>query len=80
MPRVAAAPEPEPEPMDIHEIAVEQEIAAAPKHDDAVEQEEEADEQPDEEEEYEETITLRVTDFYALQDTLDDMRFQIAEI
>jgi hypothetical protein len=35
-------------------------------------QEEEADEQPDEEE-YEETITLRATNIYALQDTLEEM-------
>jgi hypothetical protein len=42
-------------------------------------QEEEANEQLDEEE-YEETITLRAADVYALQDTLEDMRFQIANI
>jgi hypothetical protein len=42
MPKVAVAPE--PEPMDIHEMAAEQEIAAAPERDDAKEQEEEADE------------------------------------
>jgi hypothetical protein len=65
MPRVVAEPEPEPkqEPMDIHEMAVEQEIAAKPEM--AEGQEEEADEQPNEEE-YEETITLRATDFHAL--------------
>jgi hypothetical protein len=34
----------------------------------------------EEEEEHEETITLRATDFYALQDTLEDIRFQIADI
>jgi hypothetical protein len=62
MPRVAAAPQPEPElepkPMDIHEMAAEQERAAEPKR--AAEH----DEQPEEEEEYKETITLRATDFY----------------
>jgi hypothetical protein len=61
MPRVA--PEPESEPMDIHEMAVEQEGAAEPKR--AAKQEEEANEQPNEEED-EETITLRAADFYAL--------------
>jgi hypothetical protein len=40
----------------------------------------ERDKQPEEEEEYEETITLRAADFYALQDTLEDIRFQIADI
>jgi hypothetical protein len=34
----------------------------------------------DEEEEYEETITMRALDLLALQDTLDDMRFKIANI
>ena len=69
MPRAATAPQPrlepelEPEPMDIHEMAAEPEKEA--KHD----------EQLEEEEEYEETITLRATDFYALQDTLDGIRF-----
>jgi hypothetical protein len=62
-----AAPEPEPEPMDIQEMAAEQERAAEPET--AAEQEE----QPEEEEEYEETITLRAADFYALQDTLEDI-------
>jgi hypothetical protein len=52
--------------MDIPEMAVE------PKR--AVEQEE----QPEEEEEYKETITLRASDFVHLQDTLEDMRSQIA--
>jgi hypothetical protein len=40
----------------------------------------EHDEQPEEEEEYEETITLRAADVYALHDTLEDIRFQIADI
>ena len=78
MPRAIAAPQPwpkpEPEPMDIHEMPVEQERAAEPER--AVEH----DEQPEEEEEYEETITLRAADFCALQDTLEDIRFQIADI
>jgi hypothetical protein len=64
MPRVAV--EPEPEPMDIHEIAAEQEIAAEPAMVEG--QEEDTDEQPDEEE-YEEMITLRAANVYALQDT-----------
>jgi hypothetical protein len=34
----------------------------------------------EEEEEYEETITLRASDFIALQDTLEDIRFEIANI
>jgi hypothetical protein len=76
MPRAAAAPEPELElePMDIQEMATEQERAAKP------ERVAEFDEQPEEEEEFEEMITLRATDFYALQDTLEDIRFQIADI
>jgi hypothetical protein len=96
MPRAIAAPEPElePEPMDTHEMAAEQERAAEPElepepmdtHEMAAEQERAAepervaeyDEQPEEEEEFEEMITLRVA--YALQDTLEDIRFQIADI
>jgi hypothetical protein len=42
MPRVVAEPEIEPEPMDIHEMAAEQEIATEPEM--AGGQEEEADE------------------------------------
>jgi hypothetical protein len=34
----------------------------------------------DEETEQDETITLRASDFEALQDTLEDIRFQIADI
>jgi hypothetical protein len=67
MPRVAVASEPELEPMDTHEMPAVQERPAKPKR--AIEHYE----QPEEEEEYEETITLRAVDFYALQDTLDDM-------
>jgi hypothetical protein len=71
MPRAAAALEPELElePMDIQEMAAEQERVAEP------ERVAEYDEQLEEEEEYEETITLRAADFYALQDTLEDIRF-----
>jgi hypothetical protein len=80
MPKVTAAPQPqpklEPKPMDIHEMAAEQERAAEPKR--AAEQEQEVDEQPDEEE-YKEMITLRAADFYALQDTLEGIQFQICE-
>jgi hypothetical protein len=77
MPRAVAAPEPELElePMDIQEMAAEQDRAAEP------ERVAEHDEQPEEEEEeYEETITLKATDFYALQDNLEDIRFQIVDI
>jgi hypothetical protein len=73
VPEPELKPEPEPKPMDIHEMATEQEIAAKPKM--ARGQEEEADE-----EEYEKMITLRAADFYALQDTLEDIRFQISDI
>jgi hypothetical protein len=68
MPKVTA--ELELEPMDIHEMAAEQEIAVEPEM--AEGQEEQADEQQIEEE-YEETITLRAANVYALQDTLEDM-------
>jgi hypothetical protein len=83
MPRVAPKLEPAPEPtselepMDIHEMPTEQEIVAEPEM--AEGQEEEADEQPDEEE-YEETITLKAADVYALPDTLEDIQFQIVNI
>jgi hypothetical protein len=77
MPKVIPEPElkpkPEPKPMDILEMATEQEIAAKPKM--ARGQEEEADE-----EKYEKMITLKATYFYALQDTLEDIRFQISDI
>jgi hypothetical protein len=56
-------------------MAAEQERAAKP------ERAAEHDEQPEEEEdEYEEMITLRAAYFYALQDTLEDIQFQIADI
>jgi hypothetical protein len=62
--------------MDIHEMATEQEIAAKPER--AEEYEEEAEDQPDVEE-YEETITLRAANVYALQDPsrTSDFRFRI---
>ena len=82
IPRATTAPQPQPqpkpkpefdpEPMDIHEMATEQKKAAK------LERAAEHDEQP--EEEYEETITFRAAYFYALQDTLEDIRFQIADI
>jgi hypothetical protein len=72
MPHVT--PETEPEMMDMDEPAAPE--PAEPEM--AKGQEEEVDEQPDED--YEETITIRASDFYALQDTLDDIRFQIADI
>ena len=59
--------------MDIHEMVVEQEREAE------LERAAEHDEQPDEEE-YEETITLSATDIHALQDTLEDILFQISDI
>jgi hypothetical protein len=55
-------------------MAAEQERAAKP------ERAAEHDEQPEEEDEYEEMITLRAAYFYALQDTLEDIQFQIADI
>jgi hypothetical protein len=69
MPRATATPEPElkPKPMDIQEMAAKQERAVEP------ERAAEHDEQPKEEEEYKETITLGAADFYALQDTLEDI-------
>jgi hypothetical protein len=57
-----------------------QEMAAEQERETKLERAAELDEQPEEEKEYEETITLRVADFYALQDTLEDIRFQIADI
>ena len=80
MPRAIAAPQPrpepelEPEPIDIHKMPVEQERVAKP------ERAAEHYEQPEEEEEHEETITLRAIDFCALHNTLEDIRFQIADI
>jgi outer membrane biosynthesis protein TonB len=76
-------PAPKPKPMDIHEMAAKQEIAAEPEraeeHEEEAKQEEEAEDQPNVEE-YEETITLRAAAVYALQDTLEDIRFQISNI
>jgi outer membrane protein TolC len=60
--------------MDIPEMAAEQEIATEPER--AAEQEE----QPEEEEEYEEGITLRASDLLHFQDTLMDIRSQIADL
>jgi hypothetical protein len=74
MPR--AAPAPEPEPMDIPEMAAEQDIAAKPEG--AAKQEEQPEEEN--EEEYEETITLRASDFVHFQNILEDMRFQITDL
>jgi hypothetical protein len=65
--------------MNKQEMAAEPEMAAelemAEEHEKEAEQEEEADEQPNEE-----ALTLRAADVYALQDILEDMRFQITEI
>jgi hypothetical protein len=76
MPRGAPAPELEPvrvaqpelEPMDIPEMAVEPERTA------------EQEEQPDEGEEYEEGIMIRASDLLHFQDTLVDIRSQIADL
>jgi hypothetical protein len=60
--------------MDIPEMVAEQEIAVEPER--AAKQEEQPEEE--EEEKYEETITLKASDFVHFQDILEDMRFQIA--
>jgi hypothetical protein len=74
MPRVA--PEPEPEMMDMDKL-----VALEPATPELVELPVEAEEEDQqEEEEYEESITLRASDFAALQDTLEDIRFQILDI
>jgi hypothetical protein len=54
--------------MDIPEIAAEPESAVEPE------------EQLELEEEYEETITLRASDFVHFQDTLVDMQSQIVDL
>jgi hypothetical protein len=64
----------EPEMMDMDEPVV-LETAAPEPIEPLVEPEEE-----EEEEDYEETITLRASDFVAFQDILEDMQFQIANI
>jgi hypothetical protein len=78
MPRGASAPapepepereaQPEPEPMDIPEMAAEPERAA------------EQEELPDEGEEYEEGIMISASDLLHFQDTLVDIRSQIADL
>jgi hypothetical protein len=74
MPRVVR----QPEMMDVDEPVVPEptvpETAAPEPAELPVELEEE------EEEEYEETITLRASDFVSFQDILEDMRFEIADI
>ena len=69
--------------MDMDAIVAEQEMATEPKmaaqYEEEAQQEAKAEDQPDEEE-YEETITLSATDVYALQDTLEDIQFQISDI
>jgi hypothetical protein len=62
----------EPEMMDMDEPAAPEPVEPVAEPHVVDEEEEEADEQPDEEE-YEETITLKATDFHALQDTLEDI-------
>jgi hypothetical protein len=57
-----------PEPIDIPEMATEPERAA------------EQEEQLDEGEEYEEGIMIRCSDLLHFQDTLLDIRFQIADL
>jgi hypothetical protein len=72
MPRAQPQPQPEPtpvpEPMDIPEMAAEPEIAA------------EQEELLDESEEYEEGITIRCSDLLHFQETLVDLRSQIADL
>jgi hypothetical protein len=70
MPRAQPQPEPAPvpEPMDIPEMAAEPEIAA------------EQEELLDESEEYEEGITIRRSDLLHFQETLVDIRSQIADL
>jgi hypothetical protein len=58
--------------MDMEEPTAPKPVEQVPEPHVADEEEEEA--------EQEETITLRAIDFYALQDTLDDIRFQISNI
>jgi hypothetical protein len=74
MPRAAPEPQPKPQPMDIPEMVAEQEIAAEPER--VAEQEE----QPDKGEEYEEGIMIRASDLLHFQDTLVDIRSQIADL
>jgi hypothetical protein len=82
MPRAAIAPLPEPElepkPMDIQEMVAKQERVTEQER--AAEPERAAEHDEQLEEEYKETITLRAAYFYALQNTLEDIRFQIADI
>jgi hypothetical protein len=84
MPRAAIAPLPEPElepkPMDIQEMVAKQERVTEQERAAEPERAAEHNEQLEEEEEYEETMTLRAAYFYALQNTLEDIRFQIADI
>jgi hypothetical protein len=72
MPRAAPQPQPQPadvpEPMDIPEMADEPEFAT------------EQEEQPDEGEEYEEGIMIRCSDLLHFQETLVDIRSQIADL
>jgi hypothetical protein len=66
-----AALEPQPQPMDIPEMTAEHEVAAEPER--VADQEQ----QLEEEEEY---ITLRASDLLHFQDTLVDIRSQIADL
>jgi hypothetical protein len=67
-PAPALEPEPEPEPMDIPEMAAKPERVT------------EQEEQPDKGEEYEEGIMIRASDLLHFQDTLVDIRSQIANL
>ena len=58
----------EPELMDMDKVAAEEEVVA------------ELDAAEEEEKECEETITTSAADLVALRDTLDDIRFKIANI
>jgi hypothetical protein len=74
MPRDAPQPQPQPEAALVPEPMGIPEMAAEPER--AVEQEE----QPDGGEEYEEGIMIRRSDLLHFQDTLLDIRFQIANL
>jgi hypothetical protein len=74
MPRAAPQPQPQPKPAPVPEPIDIPEMAAEPEF--AIEQEE----QPDEGEEYEEGIMIRRSDLLHFQETLVDIRSQIADL
>jgi hypothetical protein len=74
MPRDAPQPQPQPQPTPVPEPINIPKMATKPER--AAKQEE----QPDEREEYEEGIMIRCSDLLHFQDTLLDIRFQIADL